>query len=117
LLTNIVPYVNNPLSTYVHKILSVRVGGVKFDVFIPPPVPYSLILMAGPVYLKCSCGKSNPVHDVAPDKEYTCIFCGQLFKAPVKTEETVTKKKPKGKKGRIEKQKAPLNRNQNKPLL
>ncbi len=90
---------------------------VKFDVFIPPPVASSLILMAGPVYMKCSCGKSNPVYDVAPDKEYTCVFCGQLFKAPVKGEETVTKKKQRGKKAPITKRKAPLNRNQNKPVL
>ena len=73
--------------------------------------------MADPVYLKCSCGKSNPVYDVAPGKEYTCVFCGQIFKAPVKSEETVSTKKPKGKKGGMEKQKAPINRNQNKPLL
>ena len=85
--------------------------------FILPPVILHMILMAGPVYLKCSCGKSNPVYDVAPDKEYTCIFCGQLFKAPTKIEETVTKKKQRGKKAPIMKRKAPLNRNQNKPLL
>ncbi len=77
--------------------------------------------MAGPVYLKCSnpgCGKSNPVHgDVDSDEEYTCIFCGGLFRAPSKTDDTAEKRKPKGKKRRIEKQKAPLNRNQNKPML
>lgn len=73
--------------------------------------------MTGPVYLKCSCGKSNPVYDVAPDKEYTCVFCGSLFKASVKSVESVEQKKPKGKKRRIEKQMAPINRNQNKPVL
>ena len=73
--------------------------------------------MANPVYLKCSCGKSNPVYDVAPNKEYTCIFCGALFKAPEKKEETATTKKHRGKKARIEKRKAPINRNQNKPVL
>lgn len=73
--------------------------------------------MAGPVYLKCSCGKSNPVYDVEEDKEYTCIFCGSLFNAPTKTEETATKKKQRGKKAPFQKTKAPLNRNQNKPVL
>ncbi len=76
--------------------------------------------MAGPVYLKCSnpkCGKSNPVHDVTPDKEFTCVFCGSLFKAPIATEETVTKKKPRGKKAGLGKNKAPINRNLNKPVL
>ena len=75
--------------------------------------------MAGPVYLKCDkCGKSNPIYDeVDPNREYTCVFCGQLFTPQSKTEESVATKKPKGKKARIEKTKAPINRNLNKPLL
>jgi hypothetical protein len=67
--------------------------------------------------MKCSCGKSNPVYETAPDKEYTCVFCGQLFKAPEKTEEKIIKKKQRGKKAPLTRQKAPINRNQNKPLL
>lgn len=77
--------------------------------------------MPGPVYLKCSnpgCGKLNPVYgDVVPDREYNCIFCGHLFKAPVKTNvETVdTKKRSRGKKP-IQKESRPENRNLRKPL-
>ena len=82
------------------------------------PVIIITIPMAGTVYLKCSCGKSNPIYDeIEPNKEYTCIFCGALFKAPSMEDESVTSKKPRGKKAPITKRKAPINRNQNKPLL
>ena len=57
------------------------------------------------------------MHDVEEGKEYTCIFCGQLFTAPMKTDETAVKKKQRGKKAPIQRKKAPINRNQNKPLL
>ncbi|MBN2334799.1 hypothetical protein JXL21_04515 [Candidatus Bathyarchaeota archaeon] len=78
--------------------------------------------MPSPVYLKCSnpgCGKQNPVYgDIVPGKEYTCIFCGCVFKAPEKTNvETVDKiKRSRGKKPR-RKESRPENRNLRKPMV
>jgi len=77
--------------------------------------------MPSSVYLKCSdpgCGKLNPVYgDVVPSGEYSCVFCGHLFKAPVKTNvETVdTKKRSRGKKP-IQEESRLENRNMRKPL-
>jgi hypothetical protein len=73
-------------------------------------------------YVKCSnpsCEKLNPVYgEVFPDREYTCVFCRQRFKAHAKTSvETVEKTKLKrGKKDRRTEPR-PLNRNLRKPLL
>jgi len=78
--------------------------------------------LSSSAYLKCSnpgCGKLNPVYgDVVPDREYNCVFCGNLFKAPAQTNvETVDKKKPsRGKKSR-QKVSRPENRNMRKPML
>ena len=73
--------------------------------------------------MKCSnpgCGKLNPVYgDVVLGGEYTCVFCGHLFKAQVKTNvETVEKtKRNRVKKNPRQKESRPQNRNMRKPLL
>lgn len=88
--------------------------------------PFILVsdeLMSSPVNVKCSnlgCGKLNPVYgDVFPGREYTCVFCGQLFKAqPKSSVETVDKgKRVRGKKTPRRKESRPQNRNMRKPLL
>ena len=79
--------------------------------------------MSSPVNVKCSnpgCGKLNPVFgDVFPGREYTCVFCGQLFKAqPKPGAEAVSKsKKARGKKAPQQRESRPQNRNLKKPLL
>jgi len=79
--------------------------------------------MSGPVNVKCGnpgCGKLNPVYgDVFPGREYTCVFCGQLFKAQPKSgAETEGKsKQTRGKKAPRRKESRPQNRNMRKPLL
>ena len=80
-------------------------------------------IMSSPVNVKCgnpSCGKLNPVYgDVFPGREYTCVFCGQVFKAqPVSDVETVDNGKPvRGKKASRRQESRPQNRNMRKPLL
>ncbi len=79
--------------------------------------------MSGPVNVKCDnpgCGKLNPVFgDVFPGREYTCVFCGQLFKAqPMSGVEKEGKgKQARGKKASQRRESKPQNRNMNKPLL
>lgn len=88
--------------------------------------PFILVsdeLMSSPVNVKCSnlgCGKLNPVYgDVFPGREYTCVFCWQLFKAqPKSSVETVDKgKRVRWKKTSRRKESRPQNRNMRKPLL
>jgi hypothetical protein len=94
------------------------------DVFIPLPVFSSVlvILVSNIVYLKCSnpgCGKLNPVYsEVKPGGEYTCVFCGQLFNAPIKAADEVLdeKKRNRGKK-LMQRESPPENRNMRKPML
>ena len=79
--------------------------------------------MSSPASVECSnpdCGKLNPVFgDAFPGREYTCVFCGHLFKAqPKSSAETADKsKKTRGKKAPRQKESKPKNRNLNKPLL
>ncbi len=79
--------------------------------------------MSGPVNVKCDnpgCGKLNPVFgEVFPGREYTCVFCGQLFKAQPKSgvEATDKNKQARGKKAPRQKESKPQNRNLNKPML
>ena len=80
-------------------------------------------IMSSPVNVKCgnpSCGKLNPVYgDVFQGREYTCVFCGHLFKAqPVSDVESVDKgKRLRGKKSPRQRESRPQNRNMRKPLL
>jgi len=79
--------------------------------------------VSSPVNVKCGnpgCGKLNPVYgDVFPEREYTCVFCGQMFKAQPKSgAETEGKsKQARGKKVPRRKESRPQNRNMRKPLL
>ena len=79
--------------------------------------------MSSPVNVKCgnpSCGKLNLVFgDVFSGREYTCVFCGQVFKAhPVSNVETVDKgKRLRGKKSSRKKESRPQNRNMRTPLV
>ena len=79
--------------------------------------------MSNPVNVKCGnpgCGKLNPVYgNVFPGREYTCVFCGHLFKAQPKSDvETVDKdKQVRGKKTPMRKESPPQNRNLTKPML
>lgn len=88
--------------------------------------PFILVsgeVLSGPVNVKCGnpgCGKLNPVYgDVFPGREYTCVFCGHLFKAqPVSGVEAVEKgKRLRGKKSPRQRESRPQNRNMRKPLL
>jgi hypothetical protein len=73
--------------------------------------------------VKCgnpSCGKLNPVYgDVFPGRDYTCVYCGQVFNAqPVSDDEIIDNgKRVRGKKAFIRKESRPQNRNMRKPLL
>lgn len=88
----------------------------------PIIITCSVLGMPSPVYVRCSnpgCGKLNPVYgEVFPSREYTCVFCGHLFKAQAKTiVETVEKTKlNRGKKDRRTETR-PQNRNLRKPLI
>ena len=76
--------------------------------------------MVNPVYIKCdNCGKLNPVYgDTLLGGEYTCIFCGQLFKAPVeKSSTTADEKRHGGEKKPRQKVAKPDNRNLRKPMI
>ena len=89
--------------------------------------PFILVsgeVLSGPVNVKCgnpSCGKLNPVYgDVFQDREYTCVFCGQLFKAqPISDVESVDKGKRLRARAQSPRQKEsrPQNRNMRKPLV
>jgi hypothetical protein len=73
-------------------------------------------------YVKCSnpgCGKLNPVYgEVFLGREYTCVFCGQLFKAHATTiVETVEKTKLNWEKKDRRMEPRPQNRNLRKPLI
>jgi hypothetical protein len=78
--------------------------------------------MPSPVYVKCSnsgCGKLNPVYgEVFSGREYTCVFCGQLFKVQAKSivEKVEKTKLIRGKKDRRTEPR-PQNRNLRKTLL
>jgi hypothetical protein len=76
--------------------------------------------MSSPVYLKCdNCGKLNPVYgEVVPGEEHMCVFCGQLFKAPVEQESiSVDEKRHGGEKKPRLKASKPENRNMRKPMV
>ncbi len=75
--------------------------------------------MGSPVYLKCGgCGKLNPVYgEVIAGGEYTCVFCGQLFKAPARESVVVDEKRRSGGKKPMRKAVKPENRNMRKPMI
>ena len=75
--------------------------------------------MGSTAYLKCeNCGKLNPVNEALPGGEYTCVFCGQLFKAPSeKTFTIVDAKRHGGEKKPKLKTSKPKNKNLRKPMI
>ncbi|HEX9914604.1 MAG TPA: hypothetical protein VGB32_06765 [Candidatus Bathyarchaeia archaeon] len=77
-------------------------------------------------YVKCTnprCGKLNPVpfDEVNQGKEYTCVFCGQLFTSPTRAvqqvEDASFKKRSRGKKLLNPSATRPENRNKSKPNI
>jgi hypothetical protein len=73
-------------------------------------------------YVRCTnprCGKLNPVQ-FEEGKEYTCVFCGQLFTPPAKTvqaDKASFKKRNRGKKLLNPSATRPENRNTRKPNI
>jgi hypothetical protein len=76
-------------------------------------------------YVKCTnprCGKLNPVpfEEANQGKEYTCVFCGQLFTPPAKDvqpDKASFKKRSRGKKLLNPSATKPENRNTRKPNI
>jgi len=76
-------------------------------------------------YVRCTnpaCGKLNPVliDEAKQGKEYTCVFCGQLFTPPAKTAQSAEasfKKRSRGKKLLNPPAVRPENRNTRKPNI
>lgn len=76
-------------------------------------------------YVKCTnprCGKLNPIpfEEANQGKEYTCVFCGQLFTSPAKAvqaAEASFKKRSRGKKLLNPSATRPENRNTRKPNI